>query len=1006
MGDQERDENIGALHSFERNRYFYGKLLTVRDFEVEQSYFRGKNALINRLIHGGGIVCGLEVTVSDDGKTVYISPGVAIDCCGREIVVYNSVSIGIDDFQSDGANYLYLKYAQCYKESVPCIADVSTCEEKCDYNRVMEIFEVAVSSNEPPEIEEFDVDVRGEDPAQEYYEKYLKNCLECNDPEDTRIFLAALIKDSEGKITKYEQGTRDHRVIVPSNPMLYRLLSLHISDTGSHSQVVALKSIEGVGGDENGNVNLENDNSITISTDLAPYTVTIGEKHSARTDNPHKVTAEQAEALSDKGGEITGPLSITGGTDASLGSGGFLVAGEIDGKNIVMDNNEIMAREKKQPSILHLQTEGGDLKIHHQPDEKVFIVKDDGNVGIGTSDPKGKLVIARPDYYTKLDGNQIIFERSTRENKNSYIEKRDTGKLQFLMGEDRTLGLVIQRDGNVGIGREAPEARLDISNNRLLFSVGGEHESDLDDRIISEDLRREFEDNNISLSDKASVSEKTDAEWVITDESKTYTVRKQGDKLDIYMAGNLWFRIGDGGDSGRVWIEYSGNAPHLVLSDLDDPPGIRFQETGAKTEEDPEFKACIRQIHEQNGIGVDGNLTVNGNMTIGQSSPLSGSNIRRLNVSGEIKSFGDSGLRMEDRSDPNNALKEWVVYPYKDYLRFWSRQGGDLVAINYSSGAVGIGTTLPGTRLHVNGDLRVDGKFYTDGIEHGPDCLTSGNNKYKLVMQDDRNLVLYDPEEGPIWATGTTKPESRSMRTGNDYAGYFESLDGKEIPVGTSVVLVGDKISPAKESKVPIGIISANPVIVGGVPVEWPRKYLKDEFGRLIMEEYQEEVMIPKKEKVEKERQKARKRTVEEEVTRTEVVRKGNRYCQVEVTETVTREVEEPVFREVNLYDASGKNVIGKHRVPVMETYEEEIDVLDEDGQPVFVGSGEFVTKQRPKLNPEYDESREYIPRQDRPEWNCVGLLGKIPLRKGQPVADSWIKLKDISEDVELWLVR
>ena len=27
----------------ERNRYFYGKLLTVRDFEIEQRYDRGKN---------------------------------------------------------------------------------------------------------------------------------------------------------------------------------------------------------------------------------------------------------------------------------------------------------------------------------------------------------------------------------------------------------------------------------------------------------------------------------------------------------------------------------------------------------------------------------------------------------------------------------------------------------------------------------------------------------------------------------------------------------------------------------------------------------------------------------------------------------------------------------------------------------------------------------------------------------------------------------------------------
>ena len=89
-----------------------------------------------------------------------------------------------------------------------------------------------------------------------------------------------------------------------------------------------------------------------------------------------------------------------------------------------------------------------------------------------------------------------------------------------------------------------------------------------------------------------------------------------------------------------------------------------------------------------------------------------------------------------------------------------------------------------------------------------------------------------------------------------------------------------------------------------------------------------------------------------------------------------------------------------------METYEEEIEVLDEKGEPVMVGSGQFEKKERPKINPSYDEKKKYIPREDRPEWNCVGLLGQLPLLKGQPVAKSWVKIKDLSDDLELWLVK
>lgn len=68
----------------ERNRYFYGKLLTVRDFETEQRYHGAKRALVNRLIHGAGVVCGLGVTASDE-STLMIESGMALDYQGREI---------------------------------------------------------------------------------------------------------------------------------------------------------------------------------------------------------------------------------------------------------------------------------------------------------------------------------------------------------------------------------------------------------------------------------------------------------------------------------------------------------------------------------------------------------------------------------------------------------------------------------------------------------------------------------------------------------------------------------------------------------------------------------------------------------------------------------------------------------------------------------------------------------------------------------------------------------
>ncbi|HUS12419.1 MAG TPA: hypothetical protein VMZ30_18270 [Pyrinomonadaceae bacterium] len=70
-----------------RNRYFYGKLLDVQQLELEQEYFNAKRWLLNRLVTGPGVVCGLRVELTDDRESVIVRPGLAIDRCGHEILV-------------------------------------------------------------------------------------------------------------------------------------------------------------------------------------------------------------------------------------------------------------------------------------------------------------------------------------------------------------------------------------------------------------------------------------------------------------------------------------------------------------------------------------------------------------------------------------------------------------------------------------------------------------------------------------------------------------------------------------------------------------------------------------------------------------------------------------------------------------------------------------------------------------------------------------------------------
>ncbi len=71
---------------FERNQYYYGKLMTQQDFVSEQTYMNDKRRLINRFIHGTGVAAGLQVVKVDD-YSFSVEAGLALDEIGREVLV-------------------------------------------------------------------------------------------------------------------------------------------------------------------------------------------------------------------------------------------------------------------------------------------------------------------------------------------------------------------------------------------------------------------------------------------------------------------------------------------------------------------------------------------------------------------------------------------------------------------------------------------------------------------------------------------------------------------------------------------------------------------------------------------------------------------------------------------------------------------------------------------------------------------------------------------------------
>lgn len=144
---------------FERNRYFYGKLLSVDDFVLEQRYMNDKRRMVNRFLFGAGVVAGLYVVEVDEQK-ISVEAGIAFDSWGREIVVdvpvvkMLSLIDGFDQCYSGDAGFMYLclEYDEEETDQVHNIAGtVSAAREQGDlsYNKIREGYRLFLTDREP-----------------------------------------------------------------------------------------------------------------------------------------------------------------------------------------------------------------------------------------------------------------------------------------------------------------------------------------------------------------------------------------------------------------------------------------------------------------------------------------------------------------------------------------------------------------------------------------------------------------------------------------------------------------------------------------------------------------------------------------------------------------------------------------------------------------------------------------------------------------------------------------
>ena len=264
----------------------------------------------------------------------------------------------------------------------------------------------------------------------------------------------------------------------------------------------------------------------------------------------------------------------------------------------------------------------------------------------------------------------------------------------------------------------------------------------------------------------------------------------------------------------------------------------------------------------------------------------------------------------------------------------------------------------------VESDEGAPDSVYNTG-ERGVNCYANDATDETYVLARnvaDSSFIFYSEVNGEpnveIEADGSARTDGTWSNTNADYAEMFEWVDGNTSSQerrGMTVVLDGDKIKLATDSDNKdniIGVVSANPVIVGdSASMGWHGRYKKDAFDAPARKS--QEFLVWYKEYHMEDGVKTL--SPQPDPTNPKTLNKCSR-CKVE---------------DIDKMKAAG----------VIPDFAIENNIRYTDyGKEIDTGN--------------YDPTKKYIPRMDRKEWDAIGLVGKLVVKRGQPVGSRWILMK------------
>lgn len=235
MGYIDEFENGSRSNQLEHTRYFPRQRITADDLSQDQNYYREKQRMHNRLLHGWGIVCGLEVTPAPTKMAplnIRIGRGYALSSPGDDLYVHADILFDLakliagpkkEDCSSpcspsvvghvDPADpfYLVIKYAVCPERPVRVPPVGCGCDDTaCEYSRVRDSFEITCLTTLP---ESHTPSQTGEIPS--FCDLLASKVVPCpSPPKDPWIVLAKIILPTSGELDETNIVPSDRRILM------------------------------------------------------------------------------------------------------------------------------------------------------------------------------------------------------------------------------------------------------------------------------------------------------------------------------------------------------------------------------------------------------------------------------------------------------------------------------------------------------------------------------------------------------------------------------------------------------------------------------------------------------------------------------------------------------------------------------------------------------------------------------------------------------------------------